>query len=188
MSSSASESTSFCASSSAPSSAEACLLCIVFSCKDTVHVALYCVTCAMVVYFACLARFLMNFSWELQVIHLPSSDVLAAWQCAGKTFHLAMTDPVLISLPGCVRPCCMMLMPQCAWLPVDADNGHFPTNGLENSSFATAKRTTLRMNFLCYCHHSSSACSVTWTWMNRSSKLKTHYESRVTSEDYTTAA
>ena len=42
VSSSASESTLFYASSSAPSSAEACLLRIVLSCKDLVQVALHC--------------------------------------------------------------------------------------------------------------------------------------------------
>ena len=55
-SSSASESTSFCASSSAPSSAEACLLRIVFSYKDLVQVALHCATCTVVVNFAYLTR------------------------------------------------------------------------------------------------------------------------------------
>ena len=61
-SSSASESTSFCASSSAPSSTEGCLLRIVFSCKDLVQVTLHCATCTVVVYFACLARLRRKFS------------------------------------------------------------------------------------------------------------------------------
>ena len=55
MSSSASESTSFCASLRAPLSVEACLLRIVFSCKGLVQVALQCATCTVVVYFAYLA-------------------------------------------------------------------------------------------------------------------------------------
>ena len=55
MSSSASESTSFCASSSEPSSAEACLLRILFGCEDLVQVELHCATCVVAVYFARLA-------------------------------------------------------------------------------------------------------------------------------------
>ena len=93
MSCSASESTSFCASASALSSAEACLLRIVFSRKDLVQVTLYCATCAVVMYFACLAQLLGNFSWELQVIHSQSSDVLAAWRCAGKSFSSCHDEP-----------------------------------------------------------------------------------------------
>ena len=71
-----------------------------------------------------------------------------------KTFHLVTTGPFLISLPGCARPGFITLIPKCDRRLVDADNGHLPTSGLENSLFATAKRTTLRGNLI-FCHHSS---------------------------------
>ena len=83
-----------------------------------------------------------------------------------------MTQPVLISLPGYARPGIIMLIPKCDWLLVDADNGHLPTSEVENIYFATAKRTARRVNVMLFCHHLSLACSVTRTWMNRSSSQK----------------
>ena len=74
-----------------------------------------------------------------------------------KTFRLVMMNLVLTLLPGCVRSCFITLITNCDGLLVDADNGHLPTSRLENSSFATAKRTTLRVNVMFLCHDSTTA-------------------------------
>ena len=104
MSSSASDLTSLCASSNVPSRAEACLLRIVFSCKDLVQVALHCATCAVVVYFAYLARLLMNLAENSRSFILRLVTCWPHDDAQVKAFHLAMVDPVLISLSGCARP------------------------------------------------------------------------------------
>ena len=115
---------------------------------------------------------LLFFSTELQVVHSPSNDVRAAWRCAGKNiFIFPRPTQFLISLPSCESPSFVMLIPKCDWLLVDAYNGHLLTSGVENSSFATATQTSLRGIWF-FCHHSSSACSVTRTGMTRSSNWK----------------
>ena len=189
MSSSASGSTSFCASSSAPSGAEACLLRILFGCEDLVQVSLHCATCAVVVYFARLAwllmSFLLSFSWKLQVIHSPSNDVRAAWWRTGKNlpFH---GGPSFDSLPSCARPGFFMLIPKTWLTSCWCRQWPLAYQWTWKLFFATAKQTTLHGTWL-FCNYSSSACSVTCTWMARNSTLKTHHESRATCEDYTTA-
>ena len=178
----ASESTSFCASLSPPSSAEACLLCIVFSCKDLVEVALHSATCAVTVYFACLARLLMNFSWELQVIHSPSSDgnkFILLWRTQFWFRFLAVWGLVLSC--WCHDVTDFWLMQTMATCP-PVDLKELFCNSKTNDSARECDA------FLIFFHHSSSVYSLTRTWMTRSSKLKTHYKSRVTREDYTTAA
>ena len=78
-------------------------------------------------------------NWELQVIHSPSSDVLAVWQCAGKSFSTCHGGP---SFYFDFWPCeawFITLMPQCDWLLVDTDNGHFPISELENRFFCNSE-------------------------------------------------
>ena len=88
-----------------------------------------------------------------------------------------MAGPASISLPSCARPGYIMQIPKCDRCLVDADNGHLPTSGLENSSFCNSKTNDSARNVI-FCHQSSSACSVTRTEMTRSSKLNTNQESR----------
>ena len=189
MSSSAPESNLFCASSSVPSSVEAYLLRVLFGCEDLVQVVLHCaLRCGRVL---CTPRVTSDeflfFSWELQVVHSLSNDVRAAWRRVCKhVFVFPLRAQFwfrFLAVRGLAISCwyqnvndvwLMQIMATC--LPVD-----LKTVLLQQQN----ERLCTEWNF---CRHSYSACSVTRTGMTRSSKLKTHQESRATHEDYTTAA